>query len=159
SIGMTCVGQYDVKGNVALSKGGTLFLGAASIAVGESATSNAALVLGSQWDNTLRGLGSLALRADSALSLMGAVQLGSADLRQLTLDAPVIAHQAGTGGSASSIAAGEVRLQNSGAGLGTPGQGTADTLAVQADVVRLAAGDQLVTGFSAISITGARAIV
>ena len=139
-------------GNLQISKGGALTLGANGISIGVN--SSTAFVISNDQLSAFTDLGSITLHSYTSLDL-GDVTLGGPQLNNVVLDTPLIA---GHGSATTSIVARTVTLRNSGAVTSATAEGTG-SLVLNADHVVLGAGNKTVRGFTTATLNGHSDIV
>ena len=141
--------------------GGSLSLSSGLVTLGESGESAGGgvptgLVLSSDTLNAYSALDELVLRGYQAIDLVGNATLGSAELKELTLDAPVLRGRAGDEGAGPRVdlVAKSLVLTNNSAPAGTVassvGQGS---LNVNAERLVLGAGVKSVDGFANVNLS------
>ncbi len=152
-----------LRAGAAQGAGGSLSLSSVQVNLGDTTQSPApltGLVLSNTDLAAYRGLDELVLRGYGAIDLIGNATLGSADLKSLVLDTPLLhGRSTGNGQSAqSTITAKTVELaNNSGASHSAAfGQGNLD---VQAERLVLGAGSKAVDGFATVRLTATDTLV
>jgi len=143
--------------------GGSLSLSSVQVNLGDTAqaaTPLSGLVLSNTELAAYRGLDELALRGYGAIDLIGNTTLGSANLKSLVLDTPVLRGSASANGLApqATVTATKVELANNSGARSTAalGQGS---LVVQAERLTLGAGEKAVDGFGTVRLAASDTLV
>ena len=153
-------------GNLQPSAGASVALAAGGISLGDAAAGITApgdhstgLVLSNAQLAAFNQLAALELKSYTRIDLLGAAQVGSSTLQQLTLDTPLLQ---GVGASADAVAAritaGTVVLKNSVA-QAAPATGGSGALVVSGERIVSGAGDRAIAGFGSVQFTATGDIV
>ncbi|MBC7995271.1 MAG: filamentous hemagglutinin family protein [Rhizobacter sp.] len=152
-----------LRAGAAQGAGGSLSLSSVQVNLGDTAQATGpltGLVLSNTDLAAYRGLDELVLRGYGAIDLIGSTTLGSADLKSLMLDTPLLHGRASGNGQAAqaTITAKTVELaNNSGATRSAAfGQGNLD---VQAERLVLGAGSKAVDGFATVRLAATDTLV
>ena len=136
--------------------GGSLSLSSGQVTLGDVAPGSVTggLVLGTSQLANYRALDSLVLRGYGAIDLVGSTTLGSSDLKNLTLDTPLLRGRAGAQGDAAqaTVTAKTLTLANHSDVVATAQTG-AGTLVATADRLVLADGAKALDGFGNVTLT------
>ncbi len=151
----------ELRAGTARGEGGAVSLSASRVSLGETAAlvdlSAAGLVLSNSDLLAFGQLDDLTLRAYERIDLLGTAEVGSPDLRRLTLDAPALAAQAVAGVSQATVSADTLQWMNrsttSPAASGGSGQ-----LILRANRLVLGEGDKATTGFAQASLQATTAM-
>lgn len=136
--------------------GGSLSLSSGQVTLGDVVPGSVTggLVLGTGQLANYRALDSLVLRGYGAIDLVGSTTLGSSDLKNLTLDTPLLRGRAGAQGDAAqaTVTARTLTLANH-SDVAATAQTGAGTLVATADRLVLADGAKALDGFGQVTLT------
>lgn len=158
------------QGTLQVDRGGDVSLASSVVALGQTAGLSAqlnppaGLILSNDDLLRLGQASQLSIKAYQGIDLVGAAQVGSAALGQLTLDAPALRAQAGgslptTAAPEATLSASTVRLTNTGSAPGSAAVGSAGQLTVQAQSIQIGPGSQEVSGFAGVALRAQKGVL
>jgi len=145
-------------GNLLFADGASAALAAGSMTLGDTTIATSGLTLTNAQLTELARLSTLELKSYSRIDLLAGVQVGSAGLESLTLDAPLLQGLGAGAGATARIAAGEVVLKNTSGGS-TPAAAGAGRLQVDAGRIVLAEGDRAISGYDSVRLAASGDLV
>ena len=150
------------QGRFAVGQGGDVSLASSQVSLGETVALSGidtGLVLSNADLAGLASLDALRIKGYFGIDFYGNASVGAATLGTLTLDAGALRGHASTPEMASTVAAREVRLINSGTQAMADAGASAGALAINAERIVVGAGNQKIGGFAAVAMNASREVV